>query len=432
MSKRQREDRNEPSRRARKKRGGFWIEDCNVAGAVSTGDFTLWITRVDLSDGHLCSRTCQFARNAPEDAASLPYFPDETGQRVLRSPPVQAGFSDPECVNERSPDKDDEHFPREAIGCTNLTTKERSLEPWVAVKRAPSANAPRPRFQIVRNFSHLPNGDCGDGIRNPHPKTEVSDKYWAQRKRLFSEFDQGAELDKEGWFSVTPEVIANHIAEKMTTWYPKQSAIILDAFGGVGGNTIAFARRTEVALVICVDTNASRLRMAANNCRVYDVPKDKVIFVLGDAILVMDLYRDGVLTSETSSAVPVLGHSSIVHGYRFGGMDLLPSKLDGIFLSPPWGGTDYGTIGNRHFDLSNIHLSESVDGNHILNAAAKGLERSVGNIGFFLPRNSNGVRIGTSAYHAGFDRCILEQNMLNGKLKTITMYTHTRSDSLIL
>ena len=61
----------------------------------------------------------------------------------------------------------------------------------------------------------LPNGDCGDGIVNPFPKDEVEDKYWAQRKRFFSKFDNGIQLDKESWYSVTPEAIADHISKRM-------------------------------------------------------------------------------------------------------------------------------------------------------------------------------------------------------------------------
>ena len=30
-------------------------------------------------------------------------------------------------------------------------------------------------------------------------------KYWAQRYRLFSVYDEGVRLDPESWYSVTPE-----------------------------------------------------------------------------------------------------------------------------------------------------------------------------------------------------------------------------------
>ena len=39
-------------------------------------------------------------------------------------------------------------------------------------------------------------------------------KYWAQRYRLFSLYDEGVKLDHESWYSVTPEKIAQHIAER--------------------------------------------------------------------------------------------------------------------------------------------------------------------------------------------------------------------------
>lgn len=45
-------------------------------------------------------------------------------------------------------------------------------------------------------------------------------------------------MDCEGWFSVTPERIAHHIAKRMVT---RPETVVLDAFTGVGGNAIQFA-----------------------------------------------------------------------------------------------------------------------------------------------------------------------------------------------
>lgn len=42
----------------------------------------------------------------------------------------------------------------------------------------------------------------------------------------------------EGWYSVTPERIAEHIADRMVK---REGSIILDAFAGIGGNSIQFA-----------------------------------------------------------------------------------------------------------------------------------------------------------------------------------------------
>jgi methylase of polypeptide subunit release factors len=41
----------------------------------------------------------------------------------------------------------------------------------------------------------------------------VHAKYWDQRYRLFSRFDKGVRMDAESWYSVTPESIAQHIAQ---------------------------------------------------------------------------------------------------------------------------------------------------------------------------------------------------------------------------
>ena len=62
---------------------------------------------------------------------------------------------------------------------------------------------------------------------------------FAQRTRYFSRYDEGCLLDEEGWYSVTPEAIATQIAERC------RCDVVLDAFCGVGGNAIAFARTCE-------------------------------------------------------------------------------------------------------------------------------------------------------------------------------------------
>lgn len=62
---------------------------------------------------------------------------------------------------------------------------------------------------------------------------------FSQRKRYFSLYDKGCLLDEEGWYSVTPERVADQIAERC------RCDTILDAFCGVGGNAIAFAKTCE-------------------------------------------------------------------------------------------------------------------------------------------------------------------------------------------
>lgn len=119
-------------------------------------------------------------------------------------------------------------------------------------------------------------------------------KYWSQRYRYFTKYDEGIKMDKEGWYSVTPERIAAHIAQRCA------SDVIIDAFCGVGGNTIQFALTCHY--VIAIDIDPVRLECARHNARIYGV-EDRIEFICGDF------------------------------------MTLIPKlKADAVFLSPPWGG----------------------------------------------------------------------------------------------
>ncbi|OXB66745.1 hypothetical protein ASZ78_005720 [Callipepla squamata] len=137
-------------------------------------------------------------------------------------------------------------------------------------------------------------------------------KYWAQRYRLFSRFDEGIKLDREGWFSVTPEKIAEHIAVRVAQAFNCNT--IVDAFCGVGGNAIQFALTSK--RVIAVDIDPEKLSLARSNAEVYGVA-DQIEFVCGDfMVLAADL------------------------------------KADVVFLSPPWGGPDYATA--EIFDIQTM------------------------------------------------------------------------------
>jgi len=272
-------------------------------------------------------------------------------------------------------------------------------KPFVKVIKAPSARY-RPRDGKQHRwepFVPLPDGDCGDGIKNPHPKDEVPDKYWSQRRRLFSRYDEGIMLDKEGWYSVTPEAIADHVAERMGRMLTDRAAaagakvdctgdacegasergggaVVLDPFCGCGGNAVAFARRpaAEVSLVACVDSDVSKLRMAAHNAAIYGIDPDRIVFVEADALEVLEAYgsggaRDGRVLSgevncgkgkEGTQGTNAIGDDGEGDApgkdgvpYRIGGTDLLPPAVDAIFLSPPWGGMDYGRVGKCGYDV---------------------------------------------------------------------------------
>jgi trimethylguanosine synthase len=74
-------------------------------------------------------------------------------------------------------------------------------------------------------------------------------------RRLFSRFDRGIQLDAEGWYSVTPEIIADHVAKRVENLVSTSPAfqmyngegdgkgvVILDGFCGMGGNAMYVLR----------------------------------------------------------------------------------------------------------------------------------------------------------------------------------------------
>lgn len=71
-------------------------------------------------------------------------------------------------------------------------------------------------------------------------------KFWYKRYSLFSKFDQGIKLDQESWFSVTPEKVAEHLAERC------RCDLIIDGFCGPGGNAIQFAMTCERGMIVFI------------------------------------------------------------------------------------------------------------------------------------------------------------------------------------
>ncbi|XP_056276770.1 trimethylguanosine synthase isoform X2 [Pseudoliparis swirei] len=197
-------------------------------------------------------------------------------------------------------------------------------------------------------------------------------KYWAQRYRLFSRFDEGVRLDREGWFSVTPERIAEHIALRVERSFP-EARLVVDAFCGVGGNAIQFALAGK--RVLAVDIDPVRLDLARHNATVYGVA-DRIDFVRGDFLQLAPRLRGDV-----------------------------------VFLSPPWGGPDYLTA--EVFDIRTMMQPEGFE----IFRLAKLISD---NIVYFLPRNADMDQIASLAGAGG--RVEVEQNMLNNKLKTLTAY----------
>ncbi|KAH8338760.1 hypothetical protein KR059_012380 [Drosophila kikkawai] len=195
-------------------------------------------------------------------------------------------------------------------------------------------------------------------------------KYWLKRFSLFSRFDQGIRLDRESWFSVTPEKIAKQTARRLSC------DLIVDAFCGCGGNAIQFAN--TCGRVIAVDIDAEKLAMAKHNAGIYGVAH-KIEFIHAD-----------FLQFAVSSRI----------------------RPNVVFLSPPWGGPGYQKQAN--FDIERSLLP--VGANELMKRARLLSD----NVGFFLPRNSNMTQV--VALSGAGQQCEVEHNFLDTRMVALTAY----------
>ncbi|WJX09469.1 hypothetical protein P8452_00301 [Trifolium repens] len=205
----------------------------------------------------------------------------------------------------------------------------------------------------------------------PDAYSATIEKYWCQRYILFSRFDDGVNMDEEGWFSVTPEVIAHHQASRCA------SGTVIDCFTGVGGNAIQFAQRCNH--VIAIDIDPLKIGFARHNAAIYRVD-DLIDFIIGDFFVL----------------APKL-------------------KADTVFLSPPWGGPDYAKV--ETYDMKTMLRPH--DGYTLFNAAKEIASRVV----MFLPRNVNFNQLAELSLSACPPWSLeVEKVHLNGKLKAVTAY----------
>ncbi|KAL8154009.1 hypothetical protein V2J09_011769 [Rumex salicifolius] len=195
-------------------------------------------------------------------------------------------------------------------------------------------------------------------------------KYWCQRYRLFSKFDQGIKMDEEGWFSVTPEALARHQASRCG------KGVIIDCFTGSGGNAIQFARTGRH--VIAVDIDPKKIEYAKHNAAIYGV-EDQIDFVIGDSFT-------------------------------------LVSKMDAdtVFLSPPWGGPEYSKV--RKYDIA---MLKPRDGQFLFDT----FKETASMIVMFMPRNVDLNQLAELCLSAGPLWSVeVEKNFLNDRLKAVTAY----------
>jgi trimethylguanosine synthase len=147
-------------------------------------------------------------------------------------------------------------------------------------------------------------------------------RYWHQGYSIFSKYDEGIWMTDDAWFGVTHESVALKIAAHVAQAAPKERAVIVDAFCGVGGNAIAFALSGRWKRVYAIEKEAATLACAKHNAEIYGVG-DKITWFEGDCFDIFGL-KTG---KENSTALAALARD---HGI--------------IFASPPWGGKSYPNV----------------------------------------------------------------------------------------
>ncbi|CAN6907796.1 unnamed protein product, partial [Brassica oleracea] len=219
------------------------------------------------------------------------------------------------------------------------------------------------RSMTIDDQSHLKK----EAENSTNPKIN---RYWIQRYDLFSRYDEGIQIDEEGWYSVTHEEIAIKHAERC------RGKVVIDCFAGVGGNTIQFAKVSSS--VIAIDIDPMKVKMAMNNANVYGVA-NHVDFVVGDFF----------------SLAPSL-------------------KGDVSFLSPPWGGPNYCKVESFKMDML-----QPRDGYSLF----KIVQSITPNIIMYLPKNVDLAQLEEMAFLSSPPLTLeIEESCIGGKMIAITAY----------
>ncbi|KAL8923797.1 MAG: hypothetical protein Q9172_002978 [Xanthocarpia lactea] len=174
-------------------------------------------------------------------------------------------------------------------------------------------------------------------------------KYYHQRYSLFSKYDDGILMTDTAWYGVTPEPVANMVAQHVSEGAPASKAVLIDCFAGVGGNTIAFALSGRWKKVYAIEKDGDALICGKNNARIYGV-EHLISWYHGDCFEVI------------KNELAPLGQYSVV------------------FASPPWGGPGYST--DPVFDLSTMQP-------YSLDAILGSFRPITQEIAIFLPRTSD-------------------------------------------
>jgi len=137
------------------------------------------------------------------------------------------------------------------------------------------------------------------------------------------------------------------VAEDLAAFADPSKTIVIDIFGGVGGNSIAFALSGRWAQVITIEKDPSVIACAQHNAALYGV-RDQITWVNDDCF--------SYLSSNTW---------------------IDPSKTV-IFGSPPWGGPGYTS--DKIFSLNTMQPYSAKQ----IHDACRGMDSAL-----YLPRTSD-------------------------------------------
>ncbi|KAL9571147.1 hypothetical protein ACKAV7_004485 [Fusarium commune] len=140
---------------------------------------------------------------------------------------------------------------------------------------------------FMKPAEELPLTDDCHHYQGKHEVPWDIQKYFAQRYSIFSLYDYGVYMTDDAWFGVTPEPVANQVAHDMYGTDQKKH-ILIDVFGGAGGNSIAFALSERWSRVISIERDPSTLACAQNNAKVYGIAPGLITWVLGDSFEYLD------------------------------------------------------------------------------------------------------------------------------------------------
>jgi len=271
----------------------------------------------------------------------------------------------------------------------------------------------------TKNVRFLPKGDNGTGPC-PFPIPALY-KYWSQRARyslnaafkitpltftIISShnsppkplsFPATDDTILSSWYSITPEAVSHLNAALLltepaplltepapvltepvpvlaeSTSAPESSPapppaplVVLDPFCGVGRDTISLSLHAIPTYTIAADLSLPAVLTTSKNLKLYNVPPDSVLLVVGDCVSLMRSMAGGGSTVASSATLreALATSSKTAEGYHVVTchpeqydyltpvlplLDLPLSDGDGrtlrdvtrVFLSPPWNNTDY-------------------------------------------------------------------------------------------